>query len=148
MAAAAPTVRPFTSLLVLREDGAEQLGVGLGAHDLVILVDVALRRGEVLEREHHLCMHTAQLHVAGPGPLCLGWGTRHRRTIWCASDAACDIIFLLTGLLTYLLTHVLTHLEDPAVHLDVHVHAGRRLEVPVEAAAAAQLLVARLDLVR
>ena len=35
MAAAAPTVRPFTSLLVLREDGAEQLGVGLGAHDLV-----------------------------------------------------------------------------------------------------------------
>ena len=58
MAAAAPTVRPFTSLLVLREDGAEQLGVGLGAHDLVILVYVALRRGEVLEREHHLGMHT------------------------------------------------------------------------------------------
>ena len=50
--------------------------------------------------------------------------------------------------LTYSLTHLLTYLEDPAVHLDVHVHAGRRLEVPVEAAAAAQLLVARLDLVR
>ena len=104
MAAAAPTVRRFTSLLVLREDGAEQLRVGLGAHDLVILVDVALRRGEVLEREHHLCMHTVagsyacirlHLHVAGPGPLCLGWGTRHRRTIWCASDAACDIMFCL-----------------------------------------------------
>ena len=53
MAAAARPVR-----LLLREDGAEKLRVGLCAHDLVVLVDVALRRGKVFEREHHLCTHT------------------------------------------------------------------------------------------
>ena len=74
MAAAAPTVRPFTSLLVLREDGAEQLRVGLGAHDLVVLVDVALRRGEVLEREHHLCMHTVAFACGRAGPYVSGLG--------------------------------------------------------------------------
>ena len=53
MAAAARPVR-----LLLREDGAEKLRVGLCAHYLVVLVDVALRRGKVFEREHHLCTHT------------------------------------------------------------------------------------------
>ena len=56
MAAAARPVR-----LLLREDGAEKLRVGLCAHDLVVLVDVALRRGKVFEREHHLCTHGCRL---------------------------------------------------------------------------------------
>ena len=65
MAAAARPVR-----LLLREDGAEKLRVGLCAHDLVVLVDVALRRGKVFEREHHLCTHTCRLrYMRSQAPL-------------------------------------------------------------------------------